>query len=226
MSEQGIYHVDIVMCIDATGSMGPVIDTVKQSALTFHETFEEKMIEAGKDINKLRIKVIVFRDLAVDANAIEESAFFTLPDDKEAFKSFVDNITPSGGGDLPESGLEAISLALKSDWTTEGMKQRHVVLMFTDAAALPLGTGSDKPGYPAGMPADLAQLGAWWEGADQTFTGTYKPKAGRLIAFAPNAEPWTSLETWNRYWPTYSNAGTGLSEVDMETVYDLLVGSC
>ena len=31
------YNVDMCFCIDATGSMGPVINTVKQNALSFYK---------------------------------------------------------------------------------------------------------------------------------------------------------------------------------------------
>ena len=33
------YHVDLVMCIDKTGSMGGLISQVKNTALTFYEKF-------------------------------------------------------------------------------------------------------------------------------------------------------------------------------------------
>ena len=37
---QGLdYNVDIVMCIDATGSMGPIINDVKANALSFYQKF-------------------------------------------------------------------------------------------------------------------------------------------------------------------------------------------
>ena len=228
MQSQGIYHVDIVMCIDATGSMSKIINDVKQTALTFHQRFSEAMEEADKSVDKLRIKVIAFRDFGkTDAPAIESSErFFTLPDENEAFKEFVDRIEAKGGGDIPENALEAISLALRSDWTTDGEKRRHVILVFTDAPALDLSARKDCPGYPEGMPADLAQLGAWWEQTDQTFgDGTYQAEAGRLVAFVPNAEPWTAMEAWNRYWPAYSAAGTELDDTNMAAAIDLLVGS-
>lgn len=36
MAGQGLkYNVDIVMCIDCTGSMGDLLDTVKNNALKF-----------------------------------------------------------------------------------------------------------------------------------------------------------------------------------------------
>ena len=169
--------------------------------------------------------MIAFRDYGCDAEPMKESQFFTLPDDNEAFKAFVSGIEAQGGGDAPENALEAIALALKSDWTTGGSKRRHAILVFSDAPALPLGARADSPSYPAGMPKDIAQLGAWWECTDQTLGSTYQAKAGRLIAFVPNAEPWTDISAWNRYWPAFSPAGTGLEDVDIQSAIDLMVGS-
>lgn len=227
MSGQGVgaYNVDIVMCIDATGSMAPILEEVKANAMSFYQKFSDTMDDNDKSVEELRIKVIAFRDFGVDSDPVQESEFFTLPDQSEQFRAFVSGIEARGGGDIPESGLEAIALALKSNWTTGGTKRRHAVLVFTDAPALPLGARKDSPNYPAGMPADLAQLGAWWEGTDQTLSSTYQPKAGRLVVFGPNAEPWTEMQAWNRYWPAFSAAGTGLGDVDIQSAIDLLVGS-
>ncbi|MBQ9910086.1 MAG: VWA domain-containing protein [Lachnospiraceae bacterium] len=221
----GDYNVDIVMCIDATGSMAHIIDEVKENALSFYQKFVDSMEENDKDVAQLRIKVIAFRDYGCDSKPMEESEFFNLPEQNEAFRSYVYGISATGGGDLAENALEAIALALKSDWTTGGSKRRHAILVFTDAPALPLGARAGSASYPAGMPASIAELGAWWEGTDQTLASNYQPKAGRLVAFVPNAEPWTELQAWNRYWPAFSAAGTGLADVDMQSAIDLLVGS-
>ena len=37
------YNVDIVMCIDKTGSMTPIIEEVKRNAINFHKLFVEGM---------------------------------------------------------------------------------------------------------------------------------------------------------------------------------------
>ena len=183
------------------------------------------MEENDKDVAELRIKVIVFRDYICDSEPMVESEFFTLPAQNAAFRSFVAGIEACGGGDGPENALEAIALALKSKWTTSGSKRRHAILVFSDAPALALGERSDCPNYPTGLPKNIAQLGAWWEGTDQSLGSTYQPKAGRLVAFVPNAEPWTELQAWNRYWPAFSPAGTGLPDVDIQSAIDLMVGS-
>ena len=221
----GSYNVDIAMCIDGTGSMSPIIENVKANALSFHRKFVDSMEENGKDVEHLRIKVIVFRDYGYDSDAMVESKFFSLPEENEDFEKFVNSIEATGGGDLPENALEAIARAIKSDWTTGGKKRRHAILVFSDAPALPLGERASSPNYPTDLPKNLGELGAWWEGTDQSLEGTYQSKAGRLVAFVPNADPWSDLQSWNRYWPAFSKAGEGLSDVDMQSAIDLLVGS-
>ena len=223
--QAGQYCVDIVMCIDGTGSMAPIIDEVKRNAMSFHQNLSEAMEESGKSIEKLRVKVIVFRDYMCDTDAMVESEFFTLPDESARFKTFVENIEAIGGGDEAENALEALSLALKSDWTLDGMKRRHVVLMFTDASALKLGERADSPRYPTDIPKSLAELQEFWEGESQCYASNYQLTAGRLIAFVPNSDPWYELSTWSRCWPMFSQAGKGLQEIAMSTVYDVLVKS-
>lgn len=145
--EDVTYYVDVVMCIDATGSMDPILDEVRNTALTLNERFMQAMEDSGKRAEQFRVKVVVFRDYMIDSEPMKESDFFVLPDQKEAFKRFLDAIEATGGGDEPENGLEAIATALQSDWVQEGHKQRHVVLMFTDASALELGARKGCPNF-------------------------------------------------------------------------------
>ena len=47
------YNVDMVFCIDATGSMGGVIDMVKRNAVSFYGDVVDAMQKKGKTIDKL-----------------------------------------------------------------------------------------------------------------------------------------------------------------------------
>ncbi len=219
---QGIdYNVDIVMCIDATGSMHGIINEVKANALSLYQQFVEQMEASDKNVQQLRIKVIVFRDFGVDSEPFVESKFFVLNEDggAEEFHDFVDKIEASGGGDLPESSLEALAVAMNSEWVTTGSIRRHVIIMYTDATALPLGTHSSAAGYPAGMPADFAELHEWWEGQRM------EKRAKRLLVFAPDMEPWSNMVDWTNTFHTASKAGQGCSDTDMDVCIKLLVNS-
>ena len=218
------YHVDLVMCIDATRSMGPFLKEVKKISLEFYPKLCAAMVKENMEVERVRVKVIAFRDYGEnDYPAMMQSDFFELPEDDEAFSSFLAGIRPLGGGDNPENSLEAISLALKSQWTTEGDKNRHVVVLFTDDAALDFSDRADCPGYPDGMPKNLEELGDWWGGYSQALNSTYEPHGGRMVIFAPEEkEPWGDMYAWERVWVVPSKAGAGLSGVEMNQVIALI----
>ena len=109
--------------------MQTTIDMVKESALSFQDKLYDFMDEAKRSINNLRIKVVWFRDFYYDGNyAYDESKFFELPEEKEEFRDFVNGIHEAGGGDDPESGLEALTMAMRSDFVQEG--EKNVILLF------------------------------------------------------------------------------------------------
>ena len=222
------YCVDITMLIDATGSMNPIIQEVKDNAMAFCRKFHEEMELNGKNVEELRVKVIPYRDYQYDGvQAMDESAFFVLPDQNEDFKVYVEGIEAKGGGDEPESALEAMALAMRSDWTTNGTKRRHVILVFSDASAVPLKdpkrTASSY--YPENMPDDLAQLGDMWSGCSQELGGMPDEKTARLVLFTPNVQPWCDMQVWNNVWTSFSKAGVGLEELDIDMAIQLLVNS-
>ena len=213
------YNVDIVMCIDATGSMASIIEDVKRNALSFYQKFVDEMEAKSKSVQQLRIKVIAFRDYGVDSEPMVESKFFVLDEESEEFHDFVNAIEASGGGDEPENSLEALSLAINSDWVKTGSVRRHVIIMYSDASALKLGEQSGKLGYPSGMPADLAELREWWEGQKM------EKRAKRLLIFAPDVEPWSDMVDWSNTFHTASKAGSGCDDTDIATCIHMLVNS-
>ena len=216
------YNVDIVICIDLTNSMRDYIEEVKDKTLGFHEQYLEAMEQADISVARLRVKVIGFRDFGFGSEPIVDSSkFFELPDESEEFERFVRALQVDTGGDIPESGLEAIALAMKSDWLNVKKRQRHIMLMFTDAPAHPLGFGSDSVHYPEGMPADLAELARWWvEGVPN---GSYNPRSGRLVVFAPEVYPWNEMSKWYSSLLVPPKAGAFIDERDFEYAVDMLV---
>ncbi|TAG01252.1 MAG: VWA domain-containing protein [Cytophagia bacterium] len=217
------YTVDILMCIDATGSMQPIIDKVKSNALRFYEDLMNVMEVKNKHIDTLRVKVIMFRDYYYDGEfSLEESNFFTLPQEKEKFSEFVQKIVAEGGGEEPESGLEALALAIKSKWNNTGDKRRQIIIFWTDATAYPLDAyQNEKPAnYPTNIPTNFDELTDLWE-------GQYMSKASkRLIMYAPDAYPWSDIANhWENTIQYPSKAGEGLNELDYKTILDTIAGS-
>lgn len=226
MSNQGLkYNVDIVLCIDVTGSMHGILDTVKSRALKFYPDLVAALEEKDKNIENLRIKVIAFRDFYADgADALSQSEFIDMESDAEKFNTLIHELEPTGGGDEPENGLEALALAMKSDWVRDGDRQRHIVVVWSDASTHPLEKElSSKPtNYPIDMPKDFNDLTDWWEG--QTYMANSSAK--RLIVFAPDSNAWTDIAThWEYTVHHISKAGEGLKEVEYKTILSAIVNS-
>lgn len=133
-----LLSVDVVMCIDYTGSMGGIINTVKENAMSFYDAFKAKCDEEGIGLTGLTAQVIGFQDINVDgADWFRQSPTYQLPEQREEFNTFVGNIYAMGGGDTPESGLEALDAAFsKEDWGIDDGYHRQVVILWTDAPYL------------------------------------------------------------------------------------------
>lgn len=228
-------NVDIVFAIDATESMQPLIDKVKKLTLSFREELEKGLEENRRIIKNLRIKVIVFRDYYVDDRyALEESRFFILPEEKQDFYNFVSNIRAGGGGDEPESGLEALSLAMQSDFVQDGDKKRHVIVLFTDASAHPLEQQEDgiPSNYPANMFKNISDLYESWGteqeslGANGRFASTLSRSAKRLVLFAPNVYPWSEMQyELENTIRKDTDKGNGGRDLDLDDVIALIANS-
>lgn len=223
-NDYSLYYVDVVMCIDGSAIMSNVIDEVKLRVLSFGNEYIEAMSEVDNTVKELRIKVIVFREFGKEGKAIEESKFFTLPADDAEFTEFVRNIQAVGGGETSSNALEALALALKSDWTTKGHRRRYGIMMFSNGGIVPFGAYKDHPDYPQGMPKDFDSLYNWWEGWDNTFKGTYVPRFAKFTAFVPYMSPWTDMMIWNRYWPIFSENGVLVSNEIMQSAIDFFRG--
>ena len=217
------YAVDIVFCIDVTGSMTPIIDAVKANALRFYNDVQTNLTAKGKNVDELRVRVIAFRDFAADGEAaLQESPFFRLPAEQSGFSDFVNGLRAEGGGDAPESGLEAVALAVNSPWTTRGDRRRQVVVVWTDQPANPLDPASLPPELRDRVPADFSALTDLWEDAQ----GPLGSSSKRLILFAPDGPGWSDISgVWENVVHHPSQAGGGLSDVDYGTIVDSIGNS-
>jgi len=219
------YFADLVFRIDATGSMGKVIEIVKQNALSFQQDLVNAMKAKGKMIQQLRIRIIAFRDYIADGeNAMMATDFFLLPGEVETFSRCVNGIRATGGGDIPEDGLEALAFAIRSKWTMEAAKKRHVIVVWTDAGVHELGYGSKMSNYPDKMAKNFEELTNWW--GDEQLSGFMDPNAKRLLLFAPYASYWKTIsDNWDNVMHYPSVAGAGLKEIDYNQIIDAIINS-
>ncbi|MGH7169316.1 MAG: GYF domain-containing protein, partial [Gemmataceae bacterium] len=116
---------DIVFVLDLTGSMQFAIDGIKLGIQNFVSSLKKSRIDA-------RIALVGFRDIQADGEQpfvmrIEDKAFTK---DYEAFKTEVGKLRARGGGDQPESSLQALALAAKQPFRANASS---VLLLITDA---------------------------------------------------------------------------------------------
>lgn len=222
------YNVDIVFCIDCTETMDNILNIVKQRALSFYDDVQRTLHEKDKVVDQLRVRVVAFRDYLAYAEEGRKkvrqnepmlvSDFFLLPQEAHKLEVSVNSLYPIGGGDEEEDGLEALAYAIRSPWTTRGSKDRHIIVIWSDAAPHRLGFAAGSPRYPRGMARSMDELTQWW--GDRYDPG-YMPEqaAKRLILFAPNRGGWKTIsENWDNVVHFPSNAGDGLKEVDYQTI--------
>ena len=217
-------YVDIVFIIDGTGSMQNALDNVRDRALKLREQLITGLGDKNRQVERMRVKVVIFRDIYVDTNAYESSDFFVLekPEDAQRFRDFMAGIKAEGGGDSPESSLEALYRAIKeTEFTklTPGQKGRHILVLMTDDSAHRLDDPQrvDDPEYPKGMPDSLAGVENAYEGMD--------PHLKRLIISAPNVWPWTAAGGWANADLVTTDQNKGIPDAVMEKVIDFLSGS-
>ena len=187
---------DLVICIDSTGSMSNCIEGVKTHIQELLAGFE-----ANADIKlDWRVRLIEYRDL----NCGEATVEYAFTRDIEEFRGQVRNVRARGGGDEPESTLDAIFTALRSDWRHSCNK---CVVVFTDATTHPH------------MHADTVEPGQARD-VDEVINKIYETRA-RLFIFAPRCAAYESLAEAERV--EYEVVeGAGLTGVDFAKVLKTL----
>ncbi|SDZ95535.1 von Willebrand factor type A domain-containing protein [Oribacterium sp. KHPX15] len=216
------YNVDMVFCIDVTGSMDHIIKIVQNNALNLYQDVKNCMEQKGKHIDTLRVRIIAFRDyLADNEDAMLVTDFFRLPEDAEKLKKCVGSLVAKGGGDDPEDGLEALAYAIRSKWNTENAKKRHVIVLWTDDDAHELGFGKDSEYYPKGMASDIRELTSWW--GDAGDPGYMDQEAKRLVLFAPDMQGWKQVsDNWDKVLHYPSEAGDGLKDAEYGQIISVI----
>ena len=218
------YHVDIVLCIDCSGSMASVIELLKKNVCNIPKGLDTALKQKSKDLRELRIRIVAFSDL----NAIKVSNFFVVEPQRDTtdFELHVNLLSLSGGVyGGPKSGLEALAIALGSDWTDKGDKQRHLIVMFSNSSAHRLEdrVGAVPTEFLGLVPDSLDELTDVWDGGQAV---KLKRSARRLIIFGPDAYPWNTIsEAWGQSVYLPSQQGEGLELVGYSTMIDTLANS-
>ena len=117
-------NVDIVICLDTTGSMSPYIDEVRRMLIPM-------MRELIAEFTAWRIGVVLYRDYPPDLYITRLMPFTR---DFIFFQRFLNTAVAWGGGDIPEAVYEALyDAADKFPWEAES----RLIILIGDAPPHP-----------------------------------------------------------------------------------------
>ena len=90
-----------ICLMDATGSMGRLLNQAKNTVATMFERASAILTDNGIPPDSFQLQFAVYRDYDCEAEKLLQiSPWETKPD---SLRSFMEKITPSGGGDYPEA---------------------------------------------------------------------------------------------------------------------------
>ncbi len=122
-------QADIAFCIDATASMNPCLNGVRDGLIQFVDG-----LQSAADVD-FRLRLLAYRDIHPNGcnTPWEDHPFTNSPAE---FKKQISRVNATGGGDEPESTLDALYRVIRSPWRES--KTHKTIVLLTDADTHPL----------------------------------------------------------------------------------------
>ncbi len=122
--KQAKPQVEVVFCLDTTGSMGGLIDAAKQKIWSICN-----QIAGGKPTPDLKVGLVAYRDRGDEY----VTKVFDLTDNLDAMHGHLMGFRAQGGGDFPESVNQALHEAVtKINWS-KNKKTLKIIFLVGDA---------------------------------------------------------------------------------------------
>lgn len=168
--------VNFVLCLDVTGDMVHIIDDVREKTFCYLSGLADKVRREEYGAGNLYVTVVEFRDVDFDFEVpLAVSRRFLLPEEKRELKSYLDSIKTAGGGDIPESGVEALAEAKKY---VNADCFRNAIVLITSA--------------PCKLPYDEGELHAVAENIVSFPTAGYR---NAIAVVSPDCDEWKKFES-------------------------------
>src|SRR4051812_24642409 len=181
--------VEVVFCLDTTGSMSGLIDGAKAKIWAICN-----QIAGGKPTPDLKVGLVAYRDRGDDYI----TKVFDLSSDLDAIHAQIKKFTANGGGDTPESVNQALDDAVnKIKWSTDKKSLRIIFLVgdapphmdYPDDVKYPL---SCKKAVEKGIIVNTIQCGTdpectkYWKDIAAKSEGSFVaiPQSGGVVAVA------------------------------------------
>ncbi|KAK3947834.1 hypothetical protein QBC32DRAFT_353234 [Pseudoneurospora amorphoporcata] len=120
---KAVCSTDLLFLIDTTGSMGPYIEAAKNQMKSIVDGIGKAFLNRAS----IRVAVVSYKDHS-DAGHLQ---FLDFTESTDQVRSFINNLTADGGGDMPEDVLGGIRRALDASWK----HQTRCIIHIADAPA-------------------------------------------------------------------------------------------
>jgi Mg-chelatase subunit ChlD len=117
-------NVEVVFCLDTTGSMGGLIEGAKQKIWTI-----SNQIVSGKPTPNLKVGLLAFRD----RGDVYITKITDLTDDLDAIYSTIKTFKAEGGGDTPESVNQALNESVTRFKWSDDKDTLRIIFLVGDA---------------------------------------------------------------------------------------------
>lgn len=117
-------HVEVVFCLDTTGSMGGLIDAAKKKIWSI-----SNQIAGGTPTPHVKIGLVAFRDRGDEY----VTKVFDLTDDLDGIHQNLMKLQANGGGDTPESVNQALHEAVTKVKWSDNKKTLKLIFLVGDA---------------------------------------------------------------------------------------------
>jgi len=232
-ASQGLaYNIDIVFCIDVSSLSSAELKSLNDFVLRFPTDLVRRHESQGKNLQNVRVRFVLFPDASAN-HSHEFSHFLSLNSEKgsERFQTFVQSLRLTKHQTDTKKSLRALFDALHSDWTQLGERQRHIIVLTTGVGLhgeIENIRSSDQKTFQE-IDTLLNEMTDYWDGAMMK-PGTRKAKlnqvARRLVLIAPDIYPWPTIgDSWAQTLFLPSKAGEGLSEVEYDTILEVIQNS-
>ncbi len=138
---------DLVFLIDVSGSMAPCIDALRRNIEVFVDTLSRGDANNAAPVKDWRAKVVGYRDIdSAEQEGLPWIVDHAFVRDAAALKEQLASLQAAGGGDEPESLLDALYQVATMEAIPKGSQQEdpgkwryrsdaaRVVIVFTDAS--------------------------------------------------------------------------------------------
>lgn len=125
-SQNTMRQVDLVLAVDTTGSMGSQIATVKRNLSSLINRLREDDIS-------LYVSIVDYRDITcdgVDSTKVNNNSGVDFYNSESDISAAISSLTPWGGGDGPETAIDALGAAYYLGYRDTASK---FIFLITDA---------------------------------------------------------------------------------------------